>query len=82
MSGDALGAVLVELRAKVERQDAKHGPCQGTPLDRSRLVLATLEDETREALDAWRSERTGPHWNETRTEALQASADHDGPNLG
>lgn len=69
-----LGDLLSDLLREVERQDAQHGPYQGTPLGRSRLALATLEDETREAVEAWRSERREPHWQHTREEVLQVAA--------
>lgn len=66
--------LLVELAEEIERQDVKHGPYQGTTLGRSRLALATLEDEVAEALEAWRSERKAPDWNATRTEVMQVAA--------
>lgn len=69
-----LERLLIELAREVRRQDAKHGPYEGTSLGRSRLALATLEDEVREALDAWRAERRESHWRETRTEVLQVAA--------
>ena len=70
----ALDDLLGDLVAEIERQDAKHGPYQGTPLGRSRLALATLEDETCEALQAWRDERQAASWQETRAEVLQVAA--------
>lgn len=63
-------ALLVE----IERQDEKHGPYQGTILGRSRLALATLEDEVSEALEAWRSERKALNWDATREEVVQVAA--------
>lgn len=66
--------LLVELEAEILRQDYKHGPYQGTHLGRSRLALATLEDEVREALDAWRAERFTGQWKDTRHEVLQVAA--------
>jgi len=65
-----IGQLIVE----IARQDAKHGPYEGTVLGRSRLALGTLEDEVREALEAWRSERQALTWNATRAEVLQVAA--------
>lgn len=62
------------LAAEVARQDAKHGPFEGTPLGRSRLALACLWDEVAEAHQAWRDERHVEGWGETRTEVLQVAA--------
>jgi hypothetical protein len=66
--------LLREVELEVERQDAKHGPYTGTRLGRSRLALATLEDELNEAIQAWRDERHAPEWLLTRTEVLQIAA--------
>lgn len=69
--------LLALVAFEVERQDAKHGPYGsqgGTPLGISRLAIATLEDEVREVLQAWRDERKTPHWDETRTEVIQVAA--------
>lgn len=66
--------LIYELMREIERQDDKHGPYQGTILGRSRLALATLEDEVAEALEAWRSERKALHWNDTREEVMQVAA--------
>lgn len=66
--------LLSELGVEITRQDAKHGPYQGTRLGVSRLALATLEDEVREARDAWRVERFIGQWAETRHEVLQVAA--------
>lgn len=64
-----------ELAAEIERQDMKHGPFRGTSdLGKTRLALACLEDEVREALDAWREERREYGWDETRREILQVAA--------
>ena len=72
---DALVDVLIDdLRAEIARQDLKHGRYQGTRLGRSRLALATLEDEVNEAVQAWRDERHAPEWLLTRTEVLQVAA--------
>lgn len=65
---------IYALMAEIERQDAKHGPYEGTVLGRSRLALATLEDEIAEALEAWRSERHALDWEHTRAEVLQVAA--------
>jgi hypothetical protein len=62
------------LRAEIARQDEKHGPYEGTALGRSRLALATLEDETAEALMAWRAERRAASWDDTREELIQVAA--------
>jgi hypothetical protein len=66
--------LLEELEAEVARQDRKHGPFEGTPLGRSRLAIACLEDEVREAGEAWRDERPARGWNHTRAEVLQVAA--------
>ena len=66
--------IIYALLTEINRQDEKHGPYQGTTLGRSRLALATLEDEVAEALEAWRSERKALHWNDTRAEVLQVAA--------
>lgn len=66
--------LLADLAREVERQDAKHGPFEGTPLGRSRLAIACLEDEVEEARNAWRSERKAPTWEATREECLQVAA--------
>jgi hypothetical protein len=66
--------LVAALMAEVARQDAKHGPFEGTPLGRSRLALACLEDEVAEALDAWRAECRGPTWTQTREEVMQVAA--------
>lgn len=69
------GRYLLELLAEeIASQDAKHGPFAGSPLGRSRLALACLEDETAEALEAWRRERFAPSWELTRGELLQVAA--------
>lgn len=67
--------LLDELCAEIAHQDAKHGPFTGTRLGRSRLAVACLEDETREAMDAWRADRApGSGWPHLRAELLQAAA--------
>jgi hypothetical protein len=71
LANDPLVYALLE---EVRRQDEKHGPYKGTVLGRSRLALATLEDETAEALVAWRDEREAHLWTETRAEVLQVAA--------
>jgi hypothetical protein len=53
-SGRPVERLLAALTAEIERQDLKHGPYAGSTLGRSRLAIATLEDEVREVLDAWR----------------------------
>ncbi len=72
--GPTVYPLIFELMEEVERQDAKHGPYEGTILGRSRLALATLEDEVDEARHAWRSERRAANWNRTRAEVLQVAA--------
>ena len=71
---DARRTVDARRAAEIERQDEKHGPYQGTILGRSRLALATLEDEVEEALEAWRGERKALTWDATREEVLQVAA--------
>lgn len=66
--------LVYRLIEEIGRQDAKHGPYEGTVLGRSRLALSTLEDEVAEALEAWRSERDALHWDATRAEVLQVAA--------
>jgi hypothetical protein len=72
--GEALDELLEEVLREVERQDEKHGPFEGTPLGRSRLALACMQDEIAEALEAWRYERLEPNWPDTRNEVLQVAA--------
>jgi hypothetical protein len=66
--------LIFRLMEEIDRQDRKHGPYEGTVLGRSRLALATLEDEVAEAREAWRSERGAVTWDETRAEVLQVAA--------
>jgi hypothetical protein len=66
--------LIYRLMEEIARQDEKHGPYQGTVLGRSRLALATLEDEVAEALLAWRDERKALNWDATREEVLQVAA--------
>ena len=72
--GVRLHPLVFSLIQEVDRQDEKHGPYEGTTLGRSRLALATLEDEVAEALEAWRSERKALNWDDTRAEVLQVAA--------
>lgn len=73
--GEALHPLVYRLLDEIERQDAKHGGFSGaTPLGRSRLGLACLEDEIAEALQAWREERQAPTFEKTRAEVLQVAA--------
>jgi len=65
---------MAALAAEIARQDDKHGPFTGTPLGRSRLAVACLEDETRESRDAWRADRADPGRPHLRVELLQAAA--------
>jgi hypothetical protein len=66
---------------EVERQNARHPA--GFPGDRNgiRAGIAALEDETREALDAWHEEKSLPpgrlpahQWGHTREEIVQIAA--------
>jgi hypothetical protein len=66
--------LIYALLGEIRRADEKHGPFEGTTLGRSRLALATLEDEVAEALAAWRDERESHLWTETRAEVLQVAA--------
>jgi hypothetical protein len=66
--------VIYQLLAEISRQDAKHGPFEGTILGRSRLAIACLEDEVAEAREAWRDERKALNWDATRAEVLQVAA--------
>lgn len=66
--------LLEALLGEMHRQDFKHGPFQGSRIGRSRLALACLEDEVREALQAWRDERQAGGWEESRLEVLQVAA--------
>jgi len=66
--------LMAELEREVARQDAKHGPFTGTRLGRTRLAVACLEDEVREARDAWREERKAAGWPHLRTELMQVAA--------
>jgi hypothetical protein len=72
--GGTIHPVIYALIEEVDRQDAKHGPFEGTTLGRSRLAIACLEDEVEEAREAWRSERKALTWDETRAEVLQVAA--------
>lgn len=72
--GVVVHPLVFQLIEEIERQDAKHGRYEGTTLGRSRLALATLEDEVAEALEAWRCERRSPMWEDTRAEVLQVAA--------
>ncbi len=62
------------LSGEIARQDARHGEFTGTPLGRSRLAIACLEDEVAEVLQAWRDERRVVGWDMTRNEVLQVAA--------
>jgi hypothetical protein len=66
--------LIYALLVEIAKQDEKHGPYEGTILGRSRLALATLEDEVAEALQAWRDERKALNWDDTRAEVLQVAA--------
>jgi hypothetical protein len=66
--------IMARLRAEIASQDVKHGPFAGTRLGRSRLALACLEDEVREALDAWRDDRQLGEWPHMHGELYQVAA--------
>lgn len=66
--------LIYRLLEEIARQDAKHGPFEGTILGRSRLAIACLEDEVQETREAWRAERQATTWEQTRTEMLQVAA--------
>lgn len=74
MSGVVVDPLIYGLLVEIERQDAKHGPFEGTLLGRSRLAIACLEDEVQETREAWRVERKSTTWEQTRGEMLQVAA--------
>lgn len=61
------------LAKEIQKQDHRYGTFAKT-LGASRLAIACLEDETREARDAWREERKSADWQHTREELLQVAA--------
>jgi hypothetical protein len=65
-----LRAVVLE----IEGQDLKHGPFEGSRLGRSRLALACIQDELREAEQAWRDERKQSIWTNSQVELIQVAA--------
>jgi hypothetical protein len=70
-----LDPLYFRLVEEVARQDEKHGRFEGaTQLGKSRLAIACLEDEVREAVQAWRDERQASYWDHTREEVLQVAA--------
>jgi hypothetical protein len=77
-----MGRLLTDLTAEVERQDRIHPAGYPATRDGVRLGIATVADETQEALDAWREGRckcATPHcghskWHEVEGELLQAAA--------
>lgn len=67
--------IMYEVQKEVTRQDEKHGRFIGsTTLGQSRLAIACVEDEAKEARDAWRAERTSDTWTSTVTELIQTAA--------
>jgi hypothetical protein len=66
--------LLNELGDEIERQDLIHPAGYPATRDGVRFGIATVEDETKEALDAWRAERKVDGWPETRGELLQVAA--------
>jgi hypothetical protein len=77
-----LDAILVDLQAEVHRQDSVHPSGYPATRDGVRLGIATVEDEWREARDAWRAERCKcptplcghATWQATEVELLQTAA--------
>lgn len=70
-----LNDLVNEVLAEIVRQDEKHGPFSGhSELGETRLALACLEDEIKEALDAWRVDRRWEGWPHVRAEVLQIAA--------
>lgn len=73
---------LDEVATEVVRQDRVHPAGWPATRDGIRLGLAAMEDELREALDAWRNGRCkcvvpdcGHHdWSEVAAEAVQVAA--------
>lgn len=77
MSNDvtiAQGALLADLAIEIARQDRIHPAGYPATRDGVRFGIATVADETQEALDAWRAERRIDGWPETRTELFQTAA--------
>lgn len=66
--------VLRDVEREVVRQDGLHPGGYATTRDGVRLGIAALEDEVREALDAWGSEKRAPSWQETYGEVEQTVA--------
>jgi hypothetical protein len=67
--------VMDRLEAEVGRQDSVHPGGYPTTRDGVRLGLASLEDELREAMDAWDGENRGNQtWPRTYDEVEQVAA--------
>ena len=63
------------LIAEIRRQDGKHGRFTDlSELGQARLAVACLEDEVREARNAWRKDRQVAGWPHLQAELLQVAA--------
>lgn len=65
--------VMSRLAAEIARQDQLHAGW-GTTRDGVRAGIAAIEDEAREAREAWRSERRVNGWSDTESEVIQVAA--------
>lgn len=68
-----LDVVLQEIVDVAGVQEAKYGPFTAELAD-VRLGIAALEDELREAREAWRDERRIEGWPHTREELVQVAS--------
>ncbi len=66
-------AVARQVAHEVARQDAQYGPF-ADDVASVRLAVACLEDEVREARDAWDKWKRRPDWFGLRQEAIQVAA--------
>lgn len=66
--------LLAEVEAEVRRQDVEHPGGYGSTRDGVRLGVASMEDEVREALEAWGEEKGNGSWPATRAEVVQVVA--------
>jgi hypothetical protein len=62
------------LAAEIDRQDEIHPAGYPATRDGIRFGLATVEDELKETLDAWRAERRTEGWTDTEEELTQTAA--------
>jgi len=60
--------------AEIDRQDEIHPAGYPATRDGIRFGLATVEDELKETLDAWRAERRIEGWSDTEEELTQTAA--------